>query len=94
MTVDEFKAEGMVVVVLSCATLYIPTSDLVDIETSRAKLLASKEKLEAELKRSRGMLSNPSFLAKAPASKIEAEQEKLKDYEAQYEEVCAAIAQL
>lgn len=94
LTVDEFKAEGMVVVVLSCATLYIPTSDLVDIETSRAKLLASKEKLEAELKRSRGMLSNPSFLSKAPASKIEAEQEKLKDYEAQYEEVCAAIAQL
>ncbi|MDE7264478.1 MAG: valine--tRNA ligase [Anaeroplasmataceae bacterium] len=94
LTLDEIKAEGMVVVVLSCATLYIPSTDLVDMETSRAKLLASKEKLEIELKRSRGMLSNPSFLAKAPASKIEAEQEKLKSYEAQYEEVCAAIAQL
>ncbi len=94
ISLEERKAEGMVVVVLSCANLYIPTEDLVDVEEAKMKLLASKEKLEKELARSKAMLSNPSFIAKAPAAKIEAEQNKLKDYEAQYEEVCAAIAQL
>ncbi|MDE6656563.1 MAG: hypothetical protein K2J85_06200, partial [Anaeroplasmataceae bacterium] len=93
LTLDEVKAEGMVVVVLSCANLYIPTTDLVDMKEAKAKLLASKERLEGELKRSKAMLSNQNFLSKAPAAKIEAEQAKLKDYEAQYEEVCAALAQ-
>lgn len=94
ISTDDRKAEGMVVVVLSCANLYIPTEDLVDVEEAKLKLLASKEKLENELKRSKSMLSNPNFVAKAPEAKIKAEQEKLKDYEAQYEEVCAALAQL
>lgn len=94
ISLEDPKVEGMVVVVLSCATLYIPSTDLVDMAEAKAKLLASKERLEKELNRSKTMLSNPSFLSKAPASKIEAEQAKLKDYEAQYEEVCAAIAQL
>ncbi|MDE5546735.1 MAG: valine--tRNA ligase, partial [Anaeroplasmataceae bacterium] len=94
LTLDEIKAEGMVVVVLSCANVYIPTSDLVDIEEAKAKLLASKERLERELARSRAMLSNQNFLAKAPQAKIDAEEAKLKDYEAQYDEVCAALAQV
>ena len=94
ISLEDHKAEGMVVVVLSCANLYIPTEDLVDVQEAKQKLMASKERLEAELKRSKAMLSNPNFIAKAPEAKIKAEQEKLKDYEAQYEEVCAAIAQL
>ncbi|MCM1556492.1 MAG: valine--tRNA ligase [Anaeroplasma bactoclasticum] len=94
LTLDEIKAEGMVIVVLSCANLYIPTSDLVDIEEAKAKLLASKKRLEGELARSRAMLSNENFLSKAPQAKIDAERAKLKDYEAQYEEVCAALAQV
>lgn len=94
ITLEEIKAEGMVVVVLSCANLYIPTVDLVDVEEAKTKLLASKKRLEGELSRSKAMLSNPNFLSKAPSAKIEAEQAKLKDYEAQYEEVCAALAQI
>ncbi len=92
LTVENISAEDMVVVVLSCATLYIPTKDLVDIEEAKAKLLASKSKLEQELARSKAMLSNPNFINKAPKTKIESEEAKLKDYEAQYQEVCEAIA--
>lgn len=94
LTLDEIKADRMVVVVLSCANLYIPTTDLVDIEAAKAKLLASKKRLEEELKRSKTMLANPNFISKAPQAKIDAEKEKLKDYEAQYEEVCGALSQL
>ncbi len=94
LTLDEIKAEGMVVVVLSCCNLYIPTTDLVDLEEARAKLLNSKKKLEAELSRSKAMLSNENFISKAPQAKIDAEKVKLADYEAQYEEVCQALQQL
>ena len=38
------------------------------------------------------MLSNPNFVAKAPQAKIDAELAKQKEYEAQYKEVCEALA--
>ena len=84
--------DDCVIVVLPMATIYIPTSDLVDLAEAKAKLEATKKKLEAELERSKKMLSNPNFVAKAPQAKLEAERTKQKEYEAQYEEVCAALA--
>lgn len=86
--------ENHVVVVLSCATLSIPTSDLVDQKEAMAKLILRKEKLASELERSKKMLSNPGFIGKAPEAKIAAEKAKLADYEAQYQEVCEALEQL
>ena len=40
-----------------------------------------KEKLEGELKRVKGKLSNEGFVKKAPESVVEAEREKLSKYE-------------
>ena len=91
---DSIDVKGMVVTVLPMATIYIPSSDLVDQEEVIKKLLANKAKLENELSRSKKMLSNESFVAKAPAAKIEAEKAKLVQYEAQYEEVCKALEEL
>ena len=83
-----------VMVVLPMATLYIPTSDLVDMELAIKQLQDKKNKLEQELARSNKMLSNESFVSKAPAQKIEAERAKQANYQAQYEEVCEALAKL
>ena len=94
LTTEEISAEGNVLVVLSKANIYIPTSDLVDAKEAKAKLEATKAKLENELNRSRNMLNNPNFTSKAPATKIEQERAKLADYEAQYKEVCEALAKL
>ena len=87
LTLDTVDAEGNVLVVLSKANIYIPNSDLVDAAEAKAKLEATKAKLENELNRSRNMLNNPNFTSKAPAAKIENERAKLADYEAQYKEV-------
>ena len=94
LTVDEIDTSNMVVVVISKANIYIPTTDLVDIVEAKAKLEATKKKLEGELQRSRGMLSNPNFTSKAPQAKIDAEKAKLADYESQYKEVCEALSRL
>ena len=39
-------------------------------------------RLEGEIKRAKGMLSNERFVSKAPAAKVEAEKEKLEKYTA------------
>ncbi len=91
---EPLDSKGNVVVVLKDATLYIPSSDLVDIEEVIKKLEANLKKLEGELKRSEAMLSNESFISKAPQAKIEQEKAKQADYKKQYEEVKKALAEL
>jgi len=73
------------------AKIYIPTSDLVDKEEVIKKLLATKAKLESEIKRSENMLSNQSFISKAPEAKINAEKAKYVEYKEQYAEVLKSL---
>lgn len=91
---EALDPKDMVLVVLPMATIYIPTSDLVDMQEVIKKLEATKLHLEKELQRSEKMLSNPSFVSKAPESKISAEKQKQKEYQEQHEEVCKALSQL
>ena len=74
-------------------TLYIPSSELSDPEEEKKKLNAEKERLEKELDRSHKMLSNQSFIAKAPEAKVQAEKDKLA-YEKQYQAIVDRLAVL
>ena len=60
--------------------LYIPQEGLIDKEEETKRLEEEKKRLEAEVLRCEKMLSNPGFVNKAPKSKVEEEQEKLKNY--------------
>ena len=91
---EPLQAKGNVVVVLPMATIYIPSSDLVDIEEVIKKLETEKKRLEGELLRSEKMLSNPSFTSKAPKAKIDAEIAKQTQYKALYDEVCKNLSDL
>ena len=61
------------------------------MEEEIGKLKVQKTKLLAEIARGEGMLSNPRFVEKAPADKVEAERKKLESYKQQLEEVEATI---
>ena len=80
-------AEDALSVVIPNAVIYVPVSDLVDIEKERERLQKEQAKLEKELRRSNGMLSNEKFLSKAPAEKVEEEKAKLVKYEQMMEDV-------
>ena len=69
------------------ATMYIPLSDLVDVEKERERLSKEKDRLLSELKRSDAMLSNEKFLSKAPEQKIREEQEKREKYQVMLNQV-------
>ncbi len=73
-------AQDAVSAVIPGATLYMPLSDLVDIEKEIARLNKERDRLTGEIKRSQGMLSNENFVKKAPAAKIKEEEEKLAKY--------------
>ena len=59
----------------------IPFGDLIDMEEEKKRLEEEVKKLESEVTRASKMLSNPGFVSKAPAAKIEEEKQKLAKYE-------------
>ncbi len=59
----------------------IPLGDLIDKEVEKQRLEEEIKRLEAEVQRASKMLSNPGFVNKAPAQKVEEEKEKLAKYQ-------------
>ena len=73
--------QNAVSIVVDNIKAYIPFEELVDIDKEKERLQGEIKKLESEVERANKMLSNPGFVSKAPASKIEEEKEKLSKYE-------------
>lgn len=63
-------------IVSSNLELFIPFEDLVDIKEEIERLEKEKAKVLVEKEKTDKMLSNPGFVAKAPAAKVEEEKEK------------------
>ena len=70
--------EKTVSAVIAAGELFIPLGDLVDFEKEIIRLGKELENLQKEMNRSRGMLNNQGFLAKAPAALVQAEKDKLE----------------
>ncbi len=74
--------------------VFVPMADLIDVEEEIAKFKAEKKRLEGEVKRCEGMLSNERFTSKAPADKVQAEKDKLTMYKSQLESVVESLKDL
>ena len=88
------ESEDAVSVLIHQAALYMPFADLVDIDKEIERLTKEEDKMNKEIKRAQGMLSNPKFVDKAPADKVQAEKDKLEKYTqmlAQIQERLAAL---
>jgi valyl-tRNA synthetase len=53
------------------AEIAVPLEGLIDFEKERARLKGQLEKLDVELQRLNGQLSNQNFVEKAPAEKVQ-----------------------
>ena len=62
---------GCATVVAPNMEVYLPLNDLIDKEEELARIEREYTKLNTELLKLEGMINNPGFLAKAPASKVE-----------------------
>ncbi|HAK58203.1 MAG TPA: valine--tRNA ligase, partial [Lachnospiraceae bacterium] len=79
--------DDAVSVVIDGGTIYIPFAELVDVEKELERLHKEEARLEAELKRSEKMLSNPNFVNKAPKAKLDEEKAKQEKYLGMMEQV-------
>ncbi len=74
------ELDNAVKIVTDGATLYIPLSDVVDMDKERERLGKEKDRLISEIERIEKKLSNEGFVSKAPAVVIEGERAKLTKY--------------
>ncbi len=79
--------DDFVSIMVPNANLFIPLSELVDIEKEKARLEEEKKKLQGEIDRIVKKLSNPGFVKKAPEKVVQGEKEKQAKYESLLEQV-------
>ena len=77
------EAPAAAAAVLGSLKLLIPLEGLIDFEKERERLSNQINKLDVELQRLNGQLSNSDFVNKAPAEKVEALRERKTEIEQQ-----------
>jgi valyl-tRNA synthetase len=65
------------------AEIAVPLEGLIDFEKERARLQGQIEKLDVELQRLNGQLSNKNFVEKAPQEKVDDLRERSSELESQ-----------
>jgi valyl-tRNA synthetase len=87
---DEIR-EDFVSAVVEDSTIYLALNDLVDKAKELERLNREKEKIEKDLKKTSGKLSNEKFLANAPAAVVEKERQKDQENQDKLAQVVARI---
>ena len=87
-------ADDAVSTVIPEAVIYMPFADLVDVKAEIERLEKEEKRLNGEIARCNGMLSNEKFTSKAPQAKIDEEKAKLVKYTQMLEQVKERLGQL
>jgi valyl-tRNA synthetase len=90
----QLNVDETVQIVTSAATVYLPLSDIIDMEKEKARLNSERVRLEGEIARVEQKLSNESFVAKAPAAVVDAERAKLAKYKENLDGVLIALTKI
>ncbi len=86
--------ENAVSVVTAKAEILLPMDELVDREKEIERLTKEKARLESEIKRVEGKLSNKGFTDKAPKAVVEEERQKGENYKAMLDKVNESLAKM
>ena len=89
----EAPGQSMTAVVTG-AELFLPLVGLINLEEEIARLEKELEKWAKEVKLVSGKLSNEKFVSKAPEALVNAEREKLADYESKHAVVLKRLEEL
>jgi len=89
----EAPGQSMTAVVTG-AQVFLPLVGLINLEEEIARLEKELEKWAKEVKLVTGKLSNEKFVSKAPEALVNAEREKLADYESKHAVVLKRLEEL
>jgi valyl-tRNA synthetase len=71
-----------------------PLKGVIDFAAERARLQKEMQKVEADIRRIDGKLSNPQFVERAPEEVVEEEKEKREEAEGRRAKIVEALARL
>ena len=77
---DSYSDDTAVRIITDSAAIYMPLADIIDFEAEKKRLGTELDKVNGEIARLEGKLSNESFTSCAPAAIVDAEREKLARY--------------
>ena len=77
---DSYSDDTAVRIITDSAAIYMPLADIIDFEAEKKRLGTELDKVNGEIARLEGKLSNESFTSRAPAAIVDAEREKLARY--------------
>ena len=80
--------------VIPGAQIFVPLTELVNVDEELAKMEKEEKRLEGEVERAEKKLSNQGFVAHAPEAVVNKEKEKKADYESQLAGVRERIKEL
>ena len=86
--------EGCATAILPQIRLFIPLQGVIDLDAETARLGKEMERLDSDLKRVRGKLANPGFLANAKAEVIQKEQLKEQTIEGKQQGLSEALQRI
>jgi valyl-tRNA synthetase len=76
------------------ADLYVPLANLVDLDEERARLGRELERARGELARAQGKLANEGFVTRAPTDVVQAERDKVDEWQGAIERLEAQLRTL
>jgi len=88
------ELKGAAVAPLDGATVYVPLAGLVDVGEELARLDKARLKLDKEIAKLEGRLSNPNYRAHAPADVVAGVEQELDGLRSRLAEVEAAIERM
>ncbi|MBR2691691.1 MAG: valine--tRNA ligase [Aquamicrobium sp.] len=90
----DIAPKGSAQIVLGEATACLPLGSLIDLAAEAARLQKELAKVTEEIARLHKKLSNEKFVANAPEEVVEAEREKLVEYNEQQAKLSAALTRV
>ncbi|MDR1292592.1 MAG: valine--tRNA ligase [Clostridiales Family XIII bacterium] len=88
------QPDDAVSAILTGLTVFVDAGDLFDYEAERERLGKEEDRLEGNIARLRGKLSNEGFTSKAPEHVVRVERDKLASEEDAYGKVLARLASI
>ena len=85
---------GCATAVLTQIRLFIPLQGVMDLEAESARLTREIHRLDSELERVRGKLTNPAFLAHAKAEVVQKEQHKEQEFQEKRQGIHEALQRI
>ena len=85
---------GALQLVYQDMTIFLPVSDIIDLQSEKKRLAKDFDKVNEEIKKIQNKLNNPDFITKAKPEVVEEQKEKLQEIQVTKDKISQALSRL